>query len=300
MASDEGPKMKVPRLAPEEPTVVMMNGLPGAMGMEIGKACIRAGCVLAPVALTGSGAQSECDVVEGCETVTVKLVARKDAEAQRNALEKMRDAYGERLVIVDFSHPSSVNVNADLYNAVGVAFVFGTTGGDRDALLKSTQDSGVYAVIAPNMSKQIVALQATMARMAQDFPGAFSGYSLAITESHQKTKADTSGTAKAMVASFEKLGLDFKVDQIAKIREEDKQMAFGVPQSALSGHAFHTYALTSGDGSVGFEFKHNVCGRRTYAEGVMDAVLFLAKKRSEKNEQRVFNMIDVLEAGAMR
>jgi hypothetical protein len=31
----------------------------------------------------------------------------------------------------------------------GVNFVFGTTGGDRDALMKVTQDSGVYAVIDP-------------------------------------------------------------------------------------------------------------------------------------------------------
>ena len=29
----------------------------------------------------------------------------------------------------------------------GVNFVFGTTGGDRDALMKVTQESGVYAVI---------------------------------------------------------------------------------------------------------------------------------------------------------
>lgn len=30
-----------------------------------------------------------------------------------------------------------------------------------------------------------------------------------VVESHQRTKADTSGTAKAIVASFQKLGVDF-------------------------------------------------------------------------------------------
>jgi dihydrodipicolinate reductase len=30
--------------------------------------------------------------------------------------------------------------------------------------------------------------------------------------------------------------------------------------------------------SVSFEFQHNVCGRSIYAEGTVDAVLFLAKK----------------------
>ena len=49
-----------------------------------------------------------------------------------------------------------------------------------------------------------------MEMMADKFPGAFSGYSLQVQESHQRTKADTSGTAKAVVASFQKLGLEFK------------------------------------------------------------------------------------------
>lgn len=53
---------------------------------------------------------------------------------------------------------------------------------------------------------QVVAFQAMMETMAETFPGAFAGYKLRVTESHQSTKADTSGTAKAVVASFEKLG----------------------------------------------------------------------------------------------
>ena len=52
----------------------------------------------------------------------------------------------------------------------------------------------------------MVAFQATLELMAQQFPGAFSGYKLEVTESHQRQKADTSGTAKAVVASIAKLG----------------------------------------------------------------------------------------------
>ena len=54
---------------------------------------------------------------------------------------------------------------------------------------------------------QVVAFQATMEMMADNFPGAFAGYALEVTESHQRSKADTSGTAKAVLASFQKLGL---------------------------------------------------------------------------------------------
>ena len=73
-----------------------------------------------------------------------------------------------------------------------------------------------------------------------------------------------------------------------------------VPENALNGHAFHTYTLTSPDGSVSFQFQHNVVGRQIYAEGTVDAALFLGKQIREKSEQRIFNMIDVLKAGAMR
>ena len=86
----------------------------------------------------------------------------------------------------------------------------GTTGGDRDKLLHDVEESGVYAVIAPNMGKQIVAFQTMMESMAEQFPGCFQGYTLRVVESHQRTKADTSGTAKAVVASLQKMGLDFE------------------------------------------------------------------------------------------
>ena len=72
-----------------------------------------------------------------------------------------------------------------------------------------------------------------------------------------------------------------------------------VAEHALGGHAFHTYSLVSGDGNVEFQFRHNVQGRATYAEGTMDAAVFLASKAATASEQRVFSMIDVLRAGAM-
>lgn len=267
---------------------------------EVAQACIRRGFALAPVAMSGAGMPDSCQVTEGATSVKVKLVGAQDVAAQRSAVEALVKDYGDRLVVVDFTHPSAVNPNAELYCAAGAAFVMGTTGGDREQLLQAVDKSGVYAVIAPNMAKQIVALQATLERMARDFPGAFSGYQLDVVESHQKTKADTSGTAKSIVESFQKMGLSFNVDQIKKLRDEESQKDFGVPADHLNGHAFHTYTLTSDDGSAQFQFKHNVCGRLTYADGVADAVEFLAKRHAEKSAKKLFNMVDILEAGAMR
>lgn len=278
---------------------VMMNGLPGAMGVEVSQACLRRGLDLAPMALTGPDMPADCEVVEGDKKVAVKLVG--PGSTQKDAVAEMQAKYGSGLIIVDFTHPTAVNPNVDIYTALKCPFVMGTTGGDRPKMMKDAEDRQTYAVIAPNMCKQIVAFQATMENMAKAYPGAFGGYKMELIESHQSTKADTSGTAKAMVASFNGLGIkpEFKIADIEKIRTEDAQLAFTVPKEHLAGHAYHTYRLTSADGSVQFEFKHNVNGRRTYAEGVADAVQFLTQKIQAKSEKRVFNMIDVLAEGAM-
>jgi len=149
-------------------------------------------------------------------------------------------------------------------------------------------------VIAPNMAKQIVALQAMLEWTAKNFSGVFDGYDLKVVESHQKTKADTSGTAKALVKSFLEMGAKGEEPIIEMVRDEETQISkMLVPSQHLNGHAFHTYSLDSANKSVHFEFRHNVCGREIYAEGTADAVEFLAKK-IEDGQGRFFDMIDVL------
>lgn len=43
-------------------------------------------------------------------------------------------------------------------------------------------------------------------------------------QSQQSTKKDTSGTAKAVVASLKDLGLEFDVEQIELVREPKQQV----------------------------------------------------------------------------
>lgn len=180
------------------PVAVMMNGLPGAMGVEIAQACLRrAGVTLAPFALTGPETGGEI-TVDGVHVELYTPDRREELAARALAAYPVPGS----LVCVDFTHPSAVNGNAEWYGAHGFPFVMGTTGGDRAALVRCTEAAGTYAVIAPNMAKQIVALQAALERMADEFPGSFSGYTLSVDESHQSTKADTSGTAKAISDSL--------------------------------------------------------------------------------------------------
>lgn len=284
---------------------VMVNGMPGPMAVAAAEACLRKGLQLSPVAMTGPEVDpcsiTVTDSVTG-KSETVRLIPANLKDEIDAEVDGLKTACGEdNLLAIDFTHPSAVNGNARFYAEKNVPFVMGTTGGDRDELMKDMQEAKAFAVIAPNMAKQIVAIQAGLEDLAAKFPGAFGGYKIKVTESHQKTKADTSGTAKAIVSSLKELSDDgdFEVGDIEKIRGDEESMAFGVPEDGLNGHAFHTYTFTSPDGSVEFALQHNVVGRNVYAEGTADGIKFLAAKLREEKEGRVFSMIDVLEAGSM-
>lgn len=271
------------------PIKIMLNGLPGNV------AAIIAGRLIAdhrfhmfPFSLTGP------EITTAAQQIGSTDIALVRPEARDSIILDLKEKEGP-FISIDFTVPAAVNNNARFYCDNGLPFVMGTTGGDRDLLAEIVRSSAVSAVIAPNMSKQIVGFQAMMAYAADHFPGLFSGYSLEIMESHQKGKIDTSGTAKAMVGYFNKLGIPFSEDQIKKIRDPQIQKGrLGVPEAHLGGHGWHTYTLESADKTARFSFTHNINGRDIYAEGTADAVVFLEKKITEGLTGKVYSMIDVL------
>ena len=286
---------------------IMVNGMPGPMATAAAEACLRKGLPLAPVAMTGptiepciitvsdavTGASAEVRLIPATDEGRIEIVA---------SMAGVRAAVGKNnLLAIDYTHPSAVNENAVFYAENGLPFVMGTTGGDREKLMEDVTSRKAFAVIAPNMGKQIVAMQAGLEDLATKFPSAFAGYKLEVTESHQSKKADTSGTALAVISSMMRLSDDnFDVGKdIHMLRDNESSLRFGVSEGALGGHAFHTYTMTSPDGSVQFQLKHNVEGRTVYAEGTADAVKFLATKVATGMQGTVFSMIDVLRAGAL-
>jgi 4-hydroxy-tetrahydrodipicolinate reductase len=283
---------------------VMVNGMPGPMATAAAEACLRKGLKLTPVAMTGPGIPSSTITVYDSvseKSADVRLIPATESEEIKASIEGLKASCGEKNVLaIDYTHPSAVNNNALFYAENKLPFVMGTTGGDREKLIADMESSKHFAVIAPNMGKQIVAMQAALEDLSSKYPGAFAGYKLECKESHQKTKADTSGTAKAVIDSLTKLSDDkFTYDDIDMVRDDQESIDFGVPEDSLKGHAFHTYSLTSADGSVQFQLQHNVAGRTVYAEGTADAVKFLAGKVQSESEGKVYNMINVLEEGSL-
>lgn len=272
---------------------IMINGIPGNVAVQVvGKAMTDSRFEVLPVSLTGPEIEAN-DHPVGSTRVRLLKPAGRD-----KALEAIKNDHGS-VIAIDYTHPSAVNGNAECYARHGFPFVMGTTGGDRELLMQTVKSTSISAVIAPNMVKQIVGFQSMMAYAASTFPGLFKGYTLEITESHQQGKADTSGTAKAMVDYFNGLGIPFTHEDIQQVRDPEIQRnEWQIPESFLSGHAWHTYTLTSADKSVRFEFKHNINGRDVYIEGTLDAARFLDRQIKSGSSGNVFSMIDVLKAGA--
>jgi 4-hydroxy-tetrahydrodipicolinate reductase len=271
------------------PIKVMVNGLPGNVSQVVAAQILKdERFELIPYSLTGPEIQ---EPEYSLEAITMKLI---QPDARTSQIEEVIKSH-RGFLSVDYTHPSAVNSNAEFYCGCGLPFVMGTTGGDRKKLEETVVSSSIAAVVAPNMAKQIVGFQAMMEYAADTFPGLFQGYSLEIRESHQKGKADTSGTAKAMVGYFNELGLSFSENQILKIRDPEIQKTqWGIPEQHLAGHGWHTYSLVSEDQTVRFEFTHNVNGRRVYTLGTLDALIFLSAKVEMGVKGKMFTMIDVL------
>lgn len=268
---------------------VMINGIPGNVAINVARhALCDSQFNVVPYSLTGP---EITDDIFTLDSTDFKLI-RPD---QRDTVIDTIKSESSPFISIDYTHPSAVNGNAEFYCNHHLDFVMGTTGGDREHLLQTVEKSRIAAVIAPNMAKQIVGFQAMMAYAADNFPDLFKGYTLELKESHQNGKADTSGTAKAMVAHFNDLGIPFSAEDIIMERNpENQKTRWGVPDEHIKGHAYHTYTLTSDDNTVTFVFKHNVNGREIYAKGTLDAVIYLAAQIEKGAGGKVFSMIDVL------
>lgn len=265
---------------------VAMSGLPGKMALAVAEAvCKYEDMQLMPVALTGKGMPESL-------TVSNSEVTLCGPDQRNKFMDEVQKC--DHVIIVDYSHPNAVGANVEWFVEQKIPFVLGTTGGDYAHFERLIAESQLPCVIAPNMALPIVAITAMLKWASEEFPGVFSGYDLHVRESHQKGKADTSGTAKALIALIQKMGARFSDDQIELCRDPEEQKGtWGIPEEHLAGHAFHTYDIRGHEGTAHFSLQHNILGRNIYAEGTVEAIRFLSKRLS-KPVEKSFNMIDVL------
>lgn len=169
------------RMNAAEEITVMINGLPGPMAMETAKACVDRGLRLASMGLTGPASTTGPIVVQGASrSANVDLVQNIDQETAEKVLKSL-SSLSKNFVVVDYTHPSATAGNVAAYTKCNCNFVMGTTGGDEKKINEIFSSGSNYAIIAPNMAKQIVALQLGLQEMASRYPGSFAGYTLSVS-----------------------------------------------------------------------------------------------------------------------
>ncbi len=211
-----------------------------------------------------------------------------------NRPERESFVFPDKSVAIEYSTPNSALENISYFCEKGISFVSGTTGYDMDEGKRLVENSKINAVIAPNMAVPIVLIQKALEDLAKEFPESLEGFNLTVSESHQATKKDQSGTARAFLPHFENLGCGMDSAPISSIRSPEKQRELGVPEAHLSGHGWHWYRLVSEDESTVLELSHQVNGRRIYAEGTLKALDYLMSKVEQKRHGTVWSMRDVL------
>ena len=269
---------------------VLMSGLPGNMASIVAKHVLKHDKLeLLPYALTGPSKKEPVYHVDGH---SIELIPPERRDDILGCIDEYR-RQNRQVVAVDYTTPEAGNENAEWYVENKIPFVMGTTGINMEKIYEQVRNSEISAVVASNMSPQIVVIQAMLESAAREFPGAFKGMEGIIIESHQSTKKDVSGTAKKMQGYWQELGVDMK--KIVSIRDPYIQRGIlGVPEQHLKGHGWHEHIMRSKEGDVEVRLIHNVNGRDTYAKGTIDAIYFLAKRMEEGDKGKVYSMIDVL------
>jgi len=226
---------------------IMMSGLPGKMADAVAREADTSEDIdVIPIGLTKVDDNRGGAVQPVYHGLANKLLMPYDVKEGDHTLTVLGDLH-PGFIAVDYTHSSAIESNSEMYCRTSTPFVMGTTGGtkeERAALEQRVRDSNTVAVIAPNMAKQIVAFQALMDNFSENHLDIYKDCTLKIIESHQKGKPDTSGTARAMVGYFNKMGIRFDESDIIKIRDPEEQLKMGVPQDALTGHGWHTYTVS--------------------------------------------------------
>ena len=115
--------------------------------------------------------------------------------------------------------------------------------------------------VIPNTSVDVINYKTGVV----NFWASHKDWSIRITEYHQQSKADVSGTAIDIAQA-----IDLPVSQIISIRNDQvAESDFGISLSAVGGYAIHNIEFTSPEDDMKQGFEIRVIGRATYTRGLV-------------------------------
>lgn len=258
------------------------------------------------VAVTGAGGQTGGAVMEVAAerddlTLSWGVTANPgDGKAHGvsvygpNELDHLLDRYRPN-VLVDFTVPEASVGTVEAAAEAAVPVVVGTTGFSDDQMDRLREVSETVPVLkATNFARGVQALLRAVESAVADLPG----YDVEVTETHHNRKRDApSGTANTIVETIEAVREergDASSDRVHGREGEAPRQAgeIGVhARRAGDVRGEHEVLLAGNDEVV--TLGHRAESRRVFAEGALDAAVWLAGK-----PPGWYDFADVLEDGA--
>lgn len=174
----------------------------------------------------------------------------------------------ENLVAIHFGSGRQLPHLIEFCKNRRIPIIQGST--DLNVSLPSTIGQNVAIINAPNLSLPMIRFMSAFPAFAQAIG---LGMKMSVIESHQDTKVDVSGTARAIVTV-----LGNPESSIKSVRDPDIQLLLGVPGEHLSCHAHHKFIFI-GQG-VEIRVSTKISGRSTYTDGALTLAQKLTSLRA--------------------
>ena len=208
-----------------------------------------------------------------------------------NELAHQLDRYRPN-VLVDFSVPAATVEAVEAAADAAVPVVVGTTGFSDDQMETLRDASETVPVLkATNFARGVQALLRAVESAVADLPG----YDIEVTETHHNRKRDApSGTANTLLSTIEAVRGDDEPDRVhGREGEAPRQQGeIGVHARRAGDIRGEHEVLLAGNDEV-VKLRHRAESRRVFAEGALDAAVWLAGKPAGW-----YGFADVLEDGS--
>lgn len=238
------------------------------------------------IALVGFGKMG--NMINSLTEVSDKVVAIVDPysdSAQISAKELTMNNLNNAEVVIDFSHPSTIEDNIRFYIENGVSCVIGTTGWyeqieDLKSLAKKYKSSSL--IYSGNFSLG-VAIYREIIKFASAIVSKTAIYDVFLNEIHHKEKADSpSGTAlllaEAVKDHFD--GKDSIVTQELKRKIKSNEIHCS---STRGGYITGTHSVVFDSQADSIELVHRAKNREGFAKGAIVAAAWIKDKKGFYN-----------------
>jgi len=193
-------------------------------------------------------------------------------------------------IVIDFSTPKACVKNSAIVCNKGINMVVGTTGLSEEQmseLKQNIQNSGIGAVISPNMSVGVNVFW----ELVKNATGLLKDYDIEITEAHHRFKKDApSGTAKKTAEIIvEELGRNLNEAAVYGREgiKERQQGEIGI-HAVRAGDIVGEHTVLFGTLGERVEITHKAHSRGAFSSGVIRAAEFIHGKKG------IYSMADVL------